>query len=238
MSNRNESSSLVALRELRNMERRRSQEEEQARAEQQRREQAQARARAEAERLARQQAEHEAALAEKAAESQRLQRDLEGARQQIDYLRREMESAKLAHAQLAALSVPPAPLRPRPFAWLGLTAGASMLVGALALVLATRPPAGHPVSLDLPARPAPSCPAPLATPEPRPAPTSQPAAVRPPALRPAPRPRPAPTARPHNGSKPPSTPVCDGTDPLCGLPLGKLDDLGKLRRKGDGQKPR
>jgi hypothetical protein len=242
MSNRNEASSLVALRELRDMERRRIHEAEQAQAmvEKERREREEARLRAEAERLARQEAERQAAQAREMAESLRLRRELDGARSEIAALRGQLDRATLAQVQLAvAAPLPPmtAPARARPFAWLGLTAGATMLVGALALSAALRPRDGRAVSVAIPAPSAPACPSPV-FPEPRPLPVTPPAVAPPAARKLAPRPRPAPPVRPHESGKPPSTNRCDGTDPLCGIDLGAIDDVGKHRRKGDKRNPR
>jgi hypothetical protein len=174
------------------------------------------------------------------AESLRLRRELDGARSEIAALRGQLDRATLAQVQLAvAAPLPPmtAPARARPFAWLGLTAGATMLVGALALSAALRPRDGRAVSVAIPAPSAPACPSPV-FPEPRPLPVTPPAVAPPAARKLAPRPRPAPPVRPHESGKPPSTNRCDGTDPLCGIDLGAIDDVGKHRRKGDKRNPR
>ena len=97
-------STLVALRELRDMERRRIHEAEpaQAIAEKERREGEEARMRAEAERLARQEAERQAAQVREMAESLRLRRELDGARSEIAALRGQLDRANLAQAQYSA----------------------------------------------------------------------------------------------------------------------------------------
>jgi peptidoglycan DL-endopeptidase CwlO len=245
MPNRNENSSLVALRGLREMESRRVREEEQAKADKERWEREQARLRAEQERLARQSAEREAARAREAAEAARLRRELDGAQSEIADLRGQLERARanLAQAQLAvAAPLPPvmAPARSRTFGWLGLTAGATMLVGALALSAAMRPRDGRAVSVTIPARSTPACSGTrsLDPPEPQQTPAASPRIVPSPPPKFTPRPRPSPPGRPRGNGKPPSTNTCDGTDPLCGIDPGVIDDVGKNRRKGDRKTPR
>ncbi len=237
MSCRNEPSSLVALRELRDMERQRFAQAEAARAqaEQERQAREEARQRAEEEQRARQQAERRATEAREAAESTRLRRELEQARREIAELLARLERASLAtDTGTPPPSVPLAPpVRGRWLSWLGLSAGASMLVGALALTAALAP---RPPRVSSLAAPAPRCPDPLPAmvlPS-----AASPAVAEPPAARPVKAPRPRPSGRPHSGEKPPAGPVCDGTDPLCGLPLGALDDFGKKRRNQEKRTPR
>jgi len=239
MPNRNEASSLQALRELREMERRRLAEatEVRARAEAERRNREAARRRAEEEQRARHEAERRAAEGREAAESTRLRRDLDQARLEITKLLAELERASLGRAEGTPPPLPPpAPARSRWFGWLGLSAGASMLVGALALTAAMQPRPPRAVSVETPSAtcsdsPPTAVPAPPSVAEAMPEPT-----VAPP---PKVKPRPRPPARPPGAGKPPSSgPVCDGTDPLCGLPLGTLDDVGKKRRNGERKPPR
>jgi dTMP kinase len=226
MLNRNEASSLVALRELREMEKRRADEAgaARARAERERREQEQARRRADEERRARE-AEQQAIQARLAGEVARLHGDLDLARAEAARWRDELEGAHLA-------SLPPGSPSPhRWFSWLGLSAGASMLVGALALAAAMRPQPAPRLTVEVPR---------VVCPEPRPAarvpePPVVPPAASPSVVKPSPRPRPPATTRPPAG-KPPAI-VCDGRDPLCGLPIGTLDDVGKQPGKG-GHRPR
>ena len=239
MPNRNEPSSLVALRELRDMERRRLAEAAQAHAwaEKERRERAEARQRAEEEQRDRQEAERRAAEAREAAESTRLRRDLDQARLEIAELLAQLERTSLARAEWTPppLPQPTAPAPSRWFGWLGLSAGASMLVGALALTAAMQPRPTRAVSIETPV---------LKCPDPRPAAVTEPPpseAVPEPAPPPPPKvkPRPRPSPRPPGAGKPPSSgPICDGTDPLCGLPLGALDDIGKKPRNGGKKPPR
>jgi hypothetical protein len=110
--------------------------------------------------------------------------------------------------------------------WLGLTAGATMLVGALAIWAATGTSARPNSSpeIELPRRP-------YHTPAIHLEPPTPPAA--PPKLEPRrpkpPRPRQPPTV-PSIGS---STVHCDGRDPLCGIDFSTVSDVG-----GKPHKPR
>jgi len=237
MPSRNETSSLVALRELRDMERRRLAEAAEARAwaEKQRRDREEARRRAEEEERARREAERRAAEARETADSTRLRRDLDQARLEIAELLAQLERTSPSRAEWTPPPVrPPAPVRARWFGWLGLSAGATMLVGALALTAAMRPRPARPASVEAPAI---KCPAPRpdATPELPPVTAVASAPMSPP---PKVKPRPRPAPRPHGGGKPAAAaPICDGTDPLCGLPLGTLDDFGRKRRNGEKRRP-
>jgi dTMP kinase len=226
MLKRNEASSLVALRELREMEKRRLDEAgaARARAERERREQEQARRRADEERRTRE-AEQQAIQARLAADVARLHGDLELARAEAARWRDELELARVAS--------PPAGSRSphRWFGWLGLSAGASMLVGALALTAAMRPPPAPRLTVEAPR---------VVCPEPQPAarapePPVVPPTAPPPVVKPSSRARPPAPTRPPAG-KPPAI-VCDGRDPLCGLPIGTIDDVGQPRGKG-GHRPR
>jgi hypothetical protein len=230
MSSRNEASSLVALRELRDMERRRLAEaaQAQAQAEKERRERAEARRRAEEEQRDRQEVARRAAEAHEAAESTRLRRDLDRARLEIAELLAQLERTSLARGEWTPppASLPTARAGSHWFSWLGLSAGATMLVGALALTAAMRPRPTRAVSIETPVLKCPD-PRPLAVTE---APPSEAAPAPPPPPKVKPRPRPSPRA-PGAGKPPSSGLICDGTDPLCGLPLGVLDDIGKKPRK-------
>lgn len=215
METQNETSSLLALRELRASDQRRQREAEQARARQ--------------ERLAREDAERQAAEAYERAQSTRLGRELEVARTEIARLRGELEQACLARSEVALPSVMN---RARTFGWLGICAGATMLVGALALWAAMQPRARPPALAGMTTRPAPcpqQAPAASVAREPQPTPTVASAA-------PAPGKR-TPKSRPPRPRRPPASHVpavvCDGTDPLCGLPSGLSDDLGKPRGRRD-----
>jgi colicin import membrane protein len=219
MQTQNESSSLVALRELRESDKRRRREAEQAKATAEQARLAAAAARAREERLAREEADRKAAL----AESTRLGRELAAARAEAASLRSELERVNRAPVLIAA---PPAS-RARTAAWLGLSAGATMLVGALALAAAMQPsPPPAPLAERTP-QPVLACPdrapvPPLATVS-HPAPPSASIAPVPGKRRP-----PLPT---HQQGKPTAKVVCDGTDPLCGIDPKLSDDLGKQRRK-------
>jgi hypothetical protein len=215
METQNASSSLIALRELREGDKRRQREAEQARA------------KAEREMLICENTERQAAEAFERAQSTRLGRELDAARTEIAHLRGELEQSYRARFEAAP---PPRGNRGRTVGWLGLSAGATMLVGALALSAAMQP-AAKPTSLAAMApRPAAACPelpvvAPTA-PEPSPTPTA--ASPAPGRKRPA-RVRHPPSSR--ERGKPSATTVCDGTDPLCGLPSGLSDDLDSKRGK-------
>lgn len=226
MSNRNEASSLVALRELRGMEKRRLDEAEASRlrGERERREQTEAHRRSEEERQARA-AEQQAALASLSVEIARLHGELDLMRAQNVQLRDELERTRLGGLAPSGTS---RPTGAQWFGWLGLSAGASMLVGALALSAALRSPLAVPPSAPPSAnRPVIACaPAEPATPAARVA--VAPAPVTPPAAKPV-RPKP-----PRPPKQPPAV-VCDGRDPLCGLPLGTLDEAGGKRGRGGGR---
>jgi hypothetical protein len=202
MSMRNEASSLIALRELRDLERRQIS------------------------------ADAEAAQARVAQDAARLRSDLESARSKIGELRAELERARLAQLESASLSIPVRPPeRTRWFGWLGVSAGTTMLVGALALSAAMRPHETRAGSLEPSAA---RCPAPVTSAAAEPAAPPKVGAPDPrslPSSKLAPRPRPAP-GRPHGTGKPASAKVCDGTDPLCGIDVGAIDDVGKQPRKG------
>ena len=234
MPSRNEASSLVALRELRDMERRRLAEaaQAQAQAEKERRERAEARRRAEEEERDRRDAERRAVEAREAAESTRLRRDLDQARLEIAELLAQLERTSLARAEWTPPLPQPAPPTPsRWFGWLGLTAGASMLVGALALTAAMQPRPTRVVSVETPVRRCPD-PRPLAVTEATPS-EAAPAPPPPPKVKPRPRPSPRP---PRDGKPPSLGSLCDGPAPLCGLPSGVLDYIGRKPRKGRGPK--
>ena len=171
---------------------------------------------------------HELRNMEQAAESAQLHHALENARSQIAQLQIELERTQRLPFELPA---------PRPhviwvqwFGWLGLSAGATMLVGALALWAAMRPQEVSKPTVEIPSL---ACPEKL--------PTRQgdltPVAATPiePSLhlpsKPGPRWHRHDVLRPRSEGKP--LPVkCDGRDPLCGLDLGAIDDLGKKRGKG------
>jgi hypothetical protein len=222
MLNHSETSSLLALRELRDTERRRLHDAEQARV------------RAESERLQRRQAEEQrarqepeqkSAQAREAAESTRLARELETARSEIARLTDEVERSQLGQTECTALPRP-APSAGQWFGWLGLSAGGAMLVGALALWAAMRPQEIHKPAWDLPR---------LTCPEIRPSGERPPLlpAVSP--LSPAPAPPTKPVVRPRPPTRPrPTTPPsakCDGRDPLCGIDFGAIDDVDKRRAR-------
>jgi hypothetical protein len=241
MANRNEVSSLVALRELRDMERRRlgQEAEAEARAERHRREQEQARMRADEERLARERAAGEAVLAAEAAEAARLRRELAGAQCEIVRLREQLDCTERARAELATERSAPATntARPSTLPWLGLTAGATMLVGALALAAATRPQQ-HPAAwAEPPGKSTAICPEPVRSPPPPTAVPQLPSAQPSPA-KPSPRPHGSLAGRPRGNGKQTSAAICDGTDPLCGIPLDHIDDVGKRPAKGDKRNSR
>jgi len=184
MPNPTEASSLVALRELRNM--------------------------------------------EQAAESAQLHHALENARSQIAQLQLEFERTRRSSFELPATRSHVTWVQW--FGWLGLSAGATMLVGALALRAAMRPHQVPKHTVEIPA---------LACPEK--SPTRQgdltPVATAPiaPSLSPPSKPGPRwhrhEVPRPRSEGKP--LPVkCDGRDPLCGLDLGAIDDVGKKHGVG------
>ena len=234
MQTQTDDSSLHALRELREIERRRLREAEQTRAktEKERLEKAVAQARAREERLARESAERQAAEALERAQTMRLGRELESARSEIAHLRGEIERTHLAQAQVEAAR-PPAANRARSLGWLGITAGATMLVGALALTAAMRPN-DRPRSLaEIAARPEPLCPA-RETPDPlgiEPKPAAPTANVDHAPAKVAPRSHLPASGHPRGKGKTLVSGTCDGTDPLCGIDPSVIDDVGKKRGK-------
>ncbi len=114
--------------------------------------------------------------------------------------------------------------------WLGLTAGGTMLVGAVALWAAMRPAETPRLRADtVPC----TCPDVCATS--KPIEVGQPQPNPHPPAKPTPRPRPS-VHRPKNSGEP-STADCDGRDPLCGLDLGALDDISGKPTRGGRQRP-
>jgi len=224
MSRLNENSSLVALRELREMERRRLHEEEQtrAKAEKERWEREQEEAREREARLAREEAEREAQHARESAESTRLRVELGSAHSEIAHLRGQVLASSVAAAQAASLAPPPvvAQARSRPLGWMR--------------------PQDVPAALARsPTKAAPACPKTQA---------SDPSVFRPPATasqegiantspKLGPKLRPSPL-RPRPDPKPVTSKICDGTDPLCGIDTNAIDDISRGRRKGDRKPPR
>jgi hypothetical protein len=221
MEQRLENSTLIAFRELRGYEKERQlaeRREEQAR---------QARERKEREQKA------EAAAREQALEKQ-LRTDLQRAEEEIRLLKQEadrrMREANHARQALQALaSVPQAPASPvavpsaRRGSWLAASAGTVLLASALVLLIGMRRNATMPAKNS---RQDPSCPASTMSalsPTSAPAEPASTAAALPPAVsdpvesmrRRATIPHPR-TGRPHAPRKP-NPPICDGTDPLCGI---------------------
>lgn len=220
MNERNESSSLIALRGLREMERQRMADEARVRAEAE--DARRAEERAAVERLARAEAERAAARAAELAAEEHLRRELGAAQDELDHLR-----VRLASAQ-AAVAPAPAPLviKPRPIGWVAACAAASTLAGLFAVQWATahQSPAPAPVALcpSVPAAaPSPSVPAVTVAPAPAP---STPTVTRLP-VRHSTKPTVTPAAPVARGPK------CDGTDPLCGLDTEHLDDTHNTGRK-------
>lgn len=253
MSAHNENSSLVALRELREMERRRLHDEQQvaARVEKERLEQERAQSRAREERLAREHAEHEAAQARESAESTRLRRELDVARSEMAQLRGQLLSSSMALARAASLA-PSAPVavanRSRPWGWMAASIGATLLAGGLAISTIVQSNGDSAPFVHQPSKAAPACPkSPSLAPS-----ASGPAATRPPepaasaSAKLGPKPRPTASARPKVDTKPAAKPVakptsgnaCDGTDPLCGIDSNVMDDMAKARRRGGKTGPR
>jgi hypothetical protein len=228
----NENSSLAALRGLREIEKHRQREAEQARAKAEKERLARAEARAREERLAKEQTERQAAEAHERAQSTRLGRELDTARTEIAHLRSELEKTILAHAQAAA-AAPLASQRSRTASWLGITAGVTMLVGALALTAAMWSN-GKPISVAaIETAPSRACPRPEVAVRPlleeKPAVTTP--SIEPSPPKSAPRPRPAATHRPGGKGKTSFNGMCDGRDPLCGIDPGVSDEAGKSRGK-------
>lgn len=226
MNERNESSSLIALRGLREMERQRMADEARARAEAE--EARRMEDRLAAERLARAEAERASALAAEAAAEEHLRRELGAAQEQLEHLR-----VRLASAQAAVSPAPtPVVIKPRPLGWMAACAAVSTLAGLFAVQWATT----HQQS----AASAPTPVAPLCPPAPGPAPSAPSVSAAPTAAPIAPTPTRLPT---RHSTKPTVTPVvhtpdrgpkCDGTDPLCGLDTEQLDDV----RGGGRRRPR
>lgn len=215
MSDHNENSALVALRELRDMEKRRTREEHEARAraEAERLE----RMRADEARLALEQAEREAAR--QRTDEDRLRRELEMARGEASRLREQLAAVPLAGPAPVPAPAATAPRR-QPVAWMAISLAAT----ALACVLAIQPTGRS----EPPTRPCPAAaPTPICPKPPAPAPVAPPAVVHPvvpPLVRPQPRPKHRPV------TPPPASPKCDGTDPLCGLDTTALEDTTRRRR--------
>lgn len=110
------------------------------------------------------------------------------------------------------------------FGWLGLSAGATLLVGALAIWAATET---HPRPKSPPETPWPTHPfeVPASHVTPASPPFSSPRAEprRPKQLRPRP-----PSLAPVSGS---AAVHCDGRDPLCGIDFGAVSDVGTTPHK-------
>jgi hypothetical protein len=227
MQTQNENSSLKALRGLHEIEKRRQREAEQARAKAEKDRLARAEAQVREARLAREVAERQAAEAFERTQTARLGRELDTARAEIAHLRGELEKAFLAQSQTMAV-VPATSRGVRTLSWLGITAGVTMLVGALALAAAMQP-GDRPVATAVIATSTTKSPrveAPVLSPiAAKPAPSIEPS---PPKL--APRPRPATAKRPPRGGKVKSKvgPTCDPMlDPLCGIDPNVSDEAGK-----------
>jgi hypothetical protein len=226
MEQRLENSTLIAFRELRGYEKERQlaeRREEQAR---------QARERKEREQKA------EAAAREQALERQ-LRTDLQRAEDEIRLLKQEadrrMREANHALLALQALArVPQAPASPisapvaRRGSWLAASGGAALLASALVLLIGMRRNVSMPAENT---RQDPSCPVSTVSalsPTSAPAEPAGTASALPPAVsdpvesmrrRPTtPHPR---TGRPHAPRKP-NPPICDGTDPLCGITVNTM----------------
>jgi hypothetical protein len=166
---------------------------------------------------------------EACAESEQLRHALEGARSRIEQLQVRLDHAQRAQVEYPAKS--PRPTSAQWFGWLGLSAGMTMLVGAVALWAAMRSAEipkftvdeSRPVCRDVPRTEAREVVVPASTAEsPNPAP------------KPAPHWRRPPSSHSPSVDKP-SAVKCDGRDPLCGLDLGAIDDLG--RNHGKGSRP-
>jgi len=229
MQTQNENSSLMALRRLHEIEDRRQREADQARANAEKDRLARAEAQVREDRLAREAAERQAAEAFERAQTTRLGRELDAARAEIVHLRGELEKAYLVQATAAA---PAGSRGVRTLSWLGIAAGATMLVGALALAAAMQPDdrrvaTAESVSTTLKASPRVEVPAPTPIAA-EPTPSAEPAP--PPKL--APRRRPAARRTPRAGNERPTvraTRDCDPmSDPLCGLPV--VSDEATRRR--------
>jgi hypothetical protein len=242
---RNDNSSLVALRELREMEKRRLHEEEQVRAktDKERRDREQAQVRAEQERLARENAEREAAQARETAESARLRRELDSAHSEIAHLRDLLVAASIARAQAASPApLPPVvvPVRARPTRWMAASACATILAGTLAISATMRPKDSPAPLVELPTKSSAACPGISLSdpPVPRKTATAAPEIIASSPPKVGAKARALPLAHPRGNAKPPSAKPCDGTDPLCGIDIGALDDVGKNRRKVEKKIPR
>jgi hypothetical protein len=222
MEQRLENSTLIALRELRGYEKQRQlaeRREEQAH---------QARERQEREQKA------EEAAREQALEKQ-LRTDLQRAEDEIRLLKQEAdrrmgEANHARQASQALASIPQAPASPvcapsaRRGSWLAASGGAALLASALVLLIGMHRNASMPANNS---QQDPSCaistvsaPAPTsAAAEPASTASALPPAVSDPvgSRRHRPTiPHPRRPVRPH-ASRKPNPPVCDGTDPLCGI---------------------
>jgi hypothetical protein len=156
--------------------------------------------------------------------------ELEAARSEIARLRGEIESAHRAREQATAARLPGTKLASSA-SWLGITAGATLLLGALAITAATGPILQPRSLADGPASISPACPATGAPADLEANPTPPVASVGPAVPKNPPKSRPHATGRPHGNVKAPVTAPCDGTDPLCGIDPKVIDDVGKKPRK-------
>jgi len=132
--------------------------------------------------------------------------------------------------RLAVQAVPPRARWTDLVGWLGLSAGVTMLVGAFALWAATQPQERPKLTAEQPTVLCP--PSPVRGVEQ--SSVSSASLVSPAPLKPEPpslSKRPPRNAHHVTSAQPPRPrPECDGRDPLCGLDLGTLDDVGKRRR--------
>jgi hypothetical protein len=228
MEQRLESSTLIALRELRSYEQERRLAERRKREEEVR----QARERKERERQVEESARERALENQLRMDLQRTQEEVARLRLEADRHAREATRPPPPSASVAsalALPVPAVPVRRGKWLAWGCTA---ILAGALVLLLGVRRnsavPAqyqGHNLSHDF-SCPAPTVPAPLkaAVPSALAPPMTSPQTVASGSVElnlreqrlPAPHPRVPAASRPIRKPKPPK-PICDGTDPLCGL---------------------
>lgn len=218
MQTHKENSTLVALRELR------AYEQDRVQSEKKEEEARKARERKEQERLAEEAANREAEAARERALEQQLRHDLENAEEQLRQLRLEAERRVREAAQAARAFVAPtltaATTRPGKgsrIAW------GSSAVFAVALLVVGLGRFGTSQPIELP-RPMSSCPepVPVAAIPVLPAPTAHPMNPPPPVSVKHPQPplRPRGPIAPRVPRKPvPRPPTCDGTDPLCGLPI-------------------
>jgi hypothetical protein len=227
MQTQNGDSSLTALRGLHEIEQRRQREGEQSRSHTERQRLAKAEAHAPDEHLTKELAEREAAGTAERIQTLRLGRELDTARTEIAHLRSELEKAYLAQT---AIPSPPVRRGVRTLAWLGITAGVTMLVGAAALAAAMRP-SDRPVAIaESGTAAAMACPrveVPIpSTIAPKSATGLEPS---PPKIAPKPRPAPAKGSRGGKG-KPGVSAGCDPMrDPLCGIDGSVSDEAAKPR---------